>query len=119
MTTLDEFFAGWEDSRRLFNGVRATIESFGPVSIRIGKSQVSFRGRRAFAWAWIPDRYLHGKHAPLVLTVSLNRRDTSARWKETVEPVPGRFNHHLELRALAEIDAEVEGWLREAWEAAA
>jgi hypothetical protein len=30
----------------------------------------------------------------------------------------GRFNHHLELRALADIDAEVEGWLREAWETA-
>jgi hypothetical protein len=116
--TLDEFFTGWEDSRMLFDALHATMEAIGAAELRIGKSQVSFRRRRAFAWAWIPDRYLHGKHAPLVLTVSLNRRDTSARWKETVGPMSGRFNHHLELRALADIDAEVEGWLREAWETA-
>jgi len=117
--TFDEFFAGWEDSRKLFDVLRATMEAVGAAELWVGKSHVSFRRRRAFAWAWIPDRYLHGQHAPLVLTVSLNRRDTSVRWKETVGPVPGRFTHHLELRARADIDAEVEGWLREAWEAAA
>jgi len=94
------------------------MEAVGAAELRVGKSHVSFRRRRAFAWAWIPDRYLHGQHATLVLTVSLNRRDTSARWKETVGPMSGRFNHHLELHALADIDAEVEGWLREAWETA-
>jgi len=117
--TLDEFFVGREDSRTLFDAVRATIETIGAAQLRTGKSQVSFRRRRAFAWVWIPSRYLRGQHAPLVLTVSLNRRDTSSRWKETVGPMSGRFTHHLELRALSDIDAEVAGWLREAWEAAA
>lgn len=62
MLTLDEFFTGWEDSRMLFDALHATMEAIGAAELRIGKSQVSFRRRRAFAWAWIPDRYLHGKH---------------------------------------------------------
>jgi hypothetical protein len=116
--TLDEFFAGWEESRRLFEAVRSAVEAIGPVQFRVGKSQVSFSTRRAFAWAWIPGRYLRGAHAPLVLTVSLRRHDASPRWKQVVEPAPGRFTHHLDLHAPEDIDDEVHAWLREAWAAA-
>lgn len=83
------------------------------------KSQVAFRRRKAFAWAWIPDRYLHGDHAPLVLTLSFAERNESPRWKQIVQPTPKHFTHHLELWSETEIDAEVRSWLREAWEAAA
>lgn len=116
---LDEFFEGRDESRRLFEVLRRAVDEFGPAQLRVGKSQVAFSRRRAFAWAWIPGRYLHGEHAPLVLTVSLHRREASPRWKQVVEPAPGRFTHHLELHAPGDIDAEVRAWLREAWEAAA
>ena len=116
--TLDEFFAGWDESRMLFEVLRDAVDELEPVPLRVGKSQVAFSQRRAFAWAWIPGRYLRGAHAPLVLTVSLNRRDASPRWKQVVEPVPGRFTHHLELHAPEDIDDEVHAWLREAWAAA-
>jgi hypothetical protein len=84
----------------------------------VTKSQVAFRRRKAFAWAWVPDRYLGSGHAPLVLTLALARRHSSPRWKQIVEPAPGRFTHHLELYAAFEIDGEVRSWLQEAWEAA-
>jgi hypothetical protein len=116
--TLVEFFAGWEESRRLFEVLRGAVDELGPAQLRVGKSQVAFSRRRAFAWAWIPGRYLRGEHAPLVLTVSLHRRDASPRWKQVVEPAPGRFTHHLELRAPQDVDSEVRAWLREAWTAA-
>jgi hypothetical protein len=45
-------------------------------------------------------------------------RSDSPRWKEIVEPAPGRFTHHLELYDVADVDDEVRGWLRQAWEAA-
>jgi hypothetical protein len=67
----------------------------------------------------MPGMYLGKGDVPLVLTVGLRRRDGSPRWKEIVEPAPGRFTHHLELRSSADIDAEVCGWLQEAWEEAA
>jgi hypothetical protein len=62
--------------------------------------------------------YLHGNTAPLVLSVALRRRDESPRWKEIVEPAPGRFMHHLALYSPAEIDGAVLRWLQEAWEQA-
>jgi hypothetical protein len=117
--TLDEFFAGYEASRPLFEALREAIEELGPAELRVTKSQIAFYRRKAFAWAWIPDQYLRGKHAPLVLTLGFRYRDSSPRWKEIVEPYPGRFTHHLEIYSASDIDAEVLSWLRIAWEAAA
>ncbi|HUW12622.1 MAG TPA: DUF5655 domain-containing protein [Anaerolineae bacterium] len=117
MMTLDEFFAGQEESREIFDAVLGAVESIGRAELRVGKSQVSFRRRKAFAWVWMPGQYLRGKTAPLVLTLSFPSRDASPRWKEIVEPRPGRFTHHLELYSIADIDDEVCGWLRDAWAA--
>ena len=115
MTTLDEFFAGQDASREIFEAVRRAVEASGPVELRVSKSQVSFRRRKALAWVWMPGQYLRGKTAPLVLTLSSPRRDASPRWKEIAEPSPGRFTHHLELYSVADVDDEVRGWLRDAW----
>jgi Domain of unknown function (DUF5655) len=89
------------------------------VSMAVTKSQIAFRRKRAFAWAWIPDRYLRGQHAPLVLSFAFRYRDSSPRWKQIVEPSRGRFMHHVELNSPAELDQEVTQWLWEAWAEAA
>ena len=113
--TLEEFFAGQETSMHIFETLRRTVETLGQSEMRVTKSQVAFRRRKAFAWAWMPGKYLHGKAAPLVLTIALRHRDGSPRWKEIVEPRLGRFTHHLELYSNNDIDDEVRGWLQEAW----
>ncbi len=118
MHPLDEFFAGQPQSRQLFDALCGMIEAFGPVALRVTKSQVAFRRRKTFAWAWMPGKYLRRPAAPLVLTLALRRRDASRRWKEAVEPAPGRFTHHLELYSPQDIDDQVQAWLREAWEEA-
>jgi len=117
--TLDEFFAGYDESRAIFEAVYAAIDAVGQAELRVTKSQVAFQRRIGFAWAWIPEMYLTGVVAPLVLSVSLRRHDESSRWKEVVQSYPGRFMHHLELRDPREIDDNVRAWLAEAWEAAA
>ncbi len=33
--TLEEFFAGFEDSRLIFEAVRTAVEEIGPVEIRV------------------------------------------------------------------------------------
>jgi len=113
--TLDEYFGGNEESRAFFEAVRRAVLEIGPAEVRPTKSQVAFRRRIAFAWTWMPEQYLHRPAAPLVLTVDLRRRDDSPRWKQVVEPRPGRFTHHLEVNSTQDIDDEVRGWLREAW----
>jgi hypothetical protein len=112
---LDQFFTGFEGSRPLYEALYEAVCALGPVEIRVGKSQIAFVSGKAFAWAWIPARYLGaGRGAPLVLSLAFRRRDPSPRWKEIVEPARGRFTHHLELWSEAEIDAEVRAWLSEA-----
>ena len=118
MTTLDEFFEGLQESQYLFETVLKEINALGAAEMRVRKSQIAFRRKRAFAWVWVPGKYLRGKTAPLVLTLSFRSRNPSPRWKEIVEPYPGRFTHHLELYSTQDIDAEVRGWLRDAWLAA-
>ena len=115
--TLDEFFAGYEESRPLFEALHRAIDKSGPIELAISKSQIAFRRagqRSAFARVWLPKRYLQ-RGAPLVLTLGFRYRDASPRWKEVVEPQLGRFTHHLELWSLTDIDEEVRAWLRIAW----
>lgn len=117
--TLDEYFAGRDDSRRIFDALRRAVEAPGSSQLRVTRSQIAFARRRAFAWAWIPGKPLRRPAAPLVLTLAFPCRDPSPRWKEIVEPSPDKFTHHLELAREADIDDEVRAWLRRAWEAAA
>jgi len=118
LTTLDEFFAGLQESKGLFEAVLKEIHAHGAAEMKVSKSQIAFRRRKAFAWMWVPGKYLRGKTAPLVLTLSFRSRSSSPRWKEIVEPYPGRFTHHLELYSTQDIDDEVRGWLHDAWQAA-
>ena len=117
-TIVKEFFAEREESRQIFEAVSDAIEAIGPAELRISKSQISFRRRKAFASVWMPSQYVSGKVAPLVLTLSFRNRSASPRWKEIVEPAPGRFTHHLELYSTGDIDDEVRAWLQDAWKAA-
>jgi hypothetical protein len=116
--TVEEFFEGYAGSRRLFEAVDKTLRGIGPADIRVTKSQIAFRRKKAFAWAWVPEKSLHRRAAPLVLSMAFRKRDPSPRWKQIVEPAPGRFMHHLELWSIEAIDDEVGAWLRAAWEAA-
>jgi len=112
---IEAFFHGYEHSRQIFDALAQAIQGLQPTTITVSKSQVAFRRRRPYAWAWIPGKYLRGEHAPLVLTLALRRRDPSPRWKEVVEPRPGRFTHHLELHSPGDLDGEVLDWMHEAW----
>ena len=113
-SALDDFCADDQVARQLFDAVRVAVEAAGPVEWRVTKSQIACRARRPFAWLWRPGRWLRGDVAPLVLSVGLPRHDASPRWKQVVEPTPGRWMHHLELRTVGEIDAQVAAWLTEA-----
>lgn len=113
------FLVGDRSAQELFEAVRRAVGGIGDASVHVSRShQIAFRRHRTFAAVWVPARYLRGRTAPLVLTVYLPFREPSPRWKQVVEPAPGRFTHHLELWSAGEVDDEVQGWLRTAWELA-
>ncbi len=118
MTDIAQFFAGRPEFAEIFEALREKVEAIGEAQVRVTKSQIAFRRRTGFAWAWIPGKYLSGMRHPLVLSLALRRHDASPRWKEVVEPAPGRFMHHLELSSTSDIDEQVVSWLREAWSGA-
>jgi isopentenyl diphosphate isomerase/L-lactate dehydrogenase-like FMN-dependent dehydrogenase len=117
-TSIDAFFAGYAESRPIFDALLRLMNEIGLAEMRVTKSQIALRRIKAFAWIWVPGKHLRGKIAPLVLTVNFPAPDPSPRWKEIVEPARGRFMHHLELYSTQDLDAEVTAWLRKAWLAA-
>jgi hypothetical protein len=112
--TEEEFFDGHPFARQVYDRVRALLGELGPDGIRIGRSQISFRRSRGFAYLWIPGRHLRNPDADVVLSIALDRRIDSPRFKEVVHPSARTWMHHLEIYRLADVDDEVRGWLAEA-----
>lgn len=115
--TPDEFFDGSPEGRAVYDAVCRSLAGCAPLSTRVSRSQLAFRAERGFAWLWRPDRYVRSS-CPVVLSLALPEPLMSPRFKEVVEPVPGRWMHHLELAGPDGVDPEVEGWLHAAHDAA-
>jgi hypothetical protein len=114
-TPLVEYFRKDRASARLRDVTLRAVRRAGRSTIRSSRSQIAFSRRRTFAWIWAPRQYLGARAAPLALSIALSRRIRSSRWKEVVEPRPGRYMHHLEVWRAADLDATVQRWLAEAW----
>jgi len=109
-----DLFVDYPLGIEVFERVRSCLDGFDDVEIRITRSQVAFRRRRGFAYLWPPGKYLTKPDVDVVLSIALGRQDASPRWKEVVHPYPKHWMHHLEIRDVAEIDAQVVDWLLEA-----
>ena len=114
-----DYLGSDEVAHSIFSAIDAAVTAIGEAERRVSKSQIGFYRKHPFAAVWRPKQYLGGTHPPLVLSLFLQRKVRSPRWKEIVEPKPGRFTHHLEIEDAAEVDDQVRKWLREAWRSAA
>ena len=114
----EDLFDGHPTAEVVLRAVLTLAESLGDCQVRTTKSQVALRRRRGSAYLWRPGQYLARPSAEVVLSIVLDRRDDSPRWKEVVHPSPAHSMHHLEVHDPAEIDDEVTAWLREAAELA-
>lgn len=116
-STPEDVFAtsptGLEVYRRLNDELRGL-----DVDVRPTRSQIAFRRRRGFAFLWDPNRYLSST-VPVVLSVALPYRLTSARVKEIVPTTSRTWLHHIELTSPDDLDDELLGWVRTAYAAAA
>lgn len=109
----EDLFEGFPASLAVCHEVERAVSGLGGVSTRTTRSQVAFRRRRGFAYAWRPGQYV-ANPVPLVLSVALPREVTSPRIKEVAHPSAGVWMHHLELSRPEEVDDEVRAWLVEA-----
>ena len=112
------FFDGKPLELALYETLFQRMEvEFPEASVRVQKSQISFYGRHLFGAVSLPVR--RKKDWPehcIVVTIGLPYQLESPRAAVAVEPYPGRWTHHVLISEEEQIDGELFGWLREAWE---
>jgi hypothetical protein len=92
---IGEFFAGAATGAATFGWTSSVVAGLGRAVVRLTATQVAFRHRIGFAWIWLPGTWLAHPDAEVVLSLGLRQRLDSPRWKQVVEPYPGRWMHHL------------------------
>ncbi|HEX6254658.1 MAG TPA: DUF5655 domain-containing protein [Euzebyales bacterium] len=117
--TPDDFLGDSVLGANVFAAVERALAEFGNVEVTTTRSQIAFRRRRGFVYLWLPGKYLKAPQAEVVLSIAMDRKLTSRRFKEVTHASPRIWQHHLEIRDVADVDAEVQGWLLEAYERAA
>lgn len=112
------FFESHLESLPLYDAFEAQAERLGEVNIRVQKTQIAFSNRHNFAFvSFLPAR--KAKDRPktyITVTFGLGRRVDSPRIDIATEPYPGRWTHHVLVSSTEEIDGELMGWIREAYD---
>ena len=113
----EEFFAPDWRAVSIYRAFARPLLALEGVEVRMTKSQIAFRVRRGFGYAWAPRQYVKSD-VPLVLSIAMRERLPSDRFKEVAHPSALTWMHHLELRLVKDVDREVIGWLKRAYEEA-
>ena len=103
------FFQGKDAAHALFHRVIGEVAKAGPFELAATKSRVSLVARTRFLWC-------HEAHddGSLWLGFLLPRRVESPRLRSGA--VGSRWSHHVKVSGPGDLDAELVGWLREAYE---
>jgi hypothetical protein len=109
--TADAFMEGHPLGTAALVWVRHVLSGQVPIRERVGRSQVAFRGRRGYAYLWLPGRYLNHHEDDVVLSLALDHELRSPRVKEVAHPSPGTWMHHVEIRDASALDDELASLL--------
>lgn len=108
--TEDEFFGGRAKQRALYRAFLAFVERFGPVSVNINKTRISFQGRARFAGV------ARVTKEGLVCGFWLKRRIDSPRFARVEKLPPSDYVYQFKLTDAAQLDDEAAQWIAEAYE---
>ncbi len=113
------FFNGRPDALALFLALEgALFRTFPVVNKRVQKTQITYFNRHVFACVSFA-RVKRKAELPegwLVLTLGLPAPLDSSRAAVKTEARPGRWTHHFVLSKREELDEELLGWIREAYD---
>ena len=86
------------------------------MKIKVAKTQITFAGKRGFAFvSFNPCR--RAKDCPAVwmtVTFGLGYQKESPRIDVATQSYPGRWTHHVMVGSVEEINEELLGWIQEA-----
>jgi hypothetical protein len=107
--TLEEPFAGKPPRvRELFDLIRQTVETFGPVTVVPYRDRVAFMVRVRFAG-------VAPRRAWVDVDFWLPRREDSPRLRRVETLSPSTHVHCVRVTDPADVDGQLVGWLREAY----
>jgi hypothetical protein len=96
--------------RALHEHITAVVDSFGAYESAPKKANVSLRRKKQFA--------LIGPATKDLLEIGLNHKDLPAHPRLKVMPPGGMCQYTVRLGSAADVDADLRGWLRAAYDAA-
>jgi hypothetical protein len=108
--TVDDFFAGQPVKKRLFAAYLKFIRRCGPVVVNVTKTRISIQARVRFAG--VPS-LTKGEGLPCGFW--LKRKIASPRFTKIEFIPPNNWVYRFLLRDQSELDAEVSGWIEEAY----
>jgi hypothetical protein len=94
--------------RALYRAVLARVRACGPVIVQAEKTRIAFQVRMSFAQVTPRRQWLDGH---VVLACRLEH----PRFRKVETLSPRCHVHHFRLTALADVDDQLEGWLRAAY----
>lgn len=112
------FFDGKLKELALYQVLFAHMEAaFSEASVQVQKSQISFYNKHLFAAVSLPvRRQKDWPKACIIVTIGLSYRLTFLRSAVVVEPYPDRWVRYILVWQAGQIDDELLGWLREAYD---
>jgi hypothetical protein len=113
MPTVDEHFAGKADGiRDLYDRLIAVAEKFGPVEQDPKKTSIHLNRKTAFAGVAVRKEHI-------VLTIKSDRPINSPRIFRSQQTSASRYHHEVKLASAKDLDAELRGWLKAAYDLSA
>jgi len=94
--------------RAIFDAVVTMIRGIGPVTVLPEKTRIAFQARMSFAQLTPRTKWVDGH-------VVLARRFEHPRFRRIETISPRNHVHHFRFFTVADVDADVAGWLKEAY----
>ena len=113
MSDVQTVFAGRGPSAlQTYDALAAALRSFGPFVEEPKKTSIHLARKSAFAG-------VHPRKAAILLVIRTSAPIDSPRIRKLERVSANRWHNEMLLCAPAEIDAELVGWLRQAYELSA
>jgi hypothetical protein len=109
------FFIKRPQAESVYFVLREKLLNMPGVTASVFKTQISFGARRVFACVSHPPVKRLGEKAVLV-SFHIPWQLDSPRLFARAEPKPGRFTCHVAVTEESQVDAELLGWIEEAYQ---
>ena len=108
-TIKDHFVGKGPTVRALYDKLLETLTSFGPIIEEPKKTSIHLVRKSALAGVETCKSYL-------LLNIKADHKiESPRRIVKTDQPSANRFHHKVKIESLGDFDAELRGWLKEAY----